>query len=231
MRRAPASMLCLVVIAACDHEVPPQLVVGRIDPLQTAPIRIVEARGWSADVVAASSGVDAAGELVLALPAGATYRLELAGSGGESIRLYDPLRGPALEVRVCEPGEPVDLGMLMLGATNCSMSNECQLAAELVQSCLMLAMLMCERDRTYVAECAPLRDQECTAMDPSCFDRHRECYDAEARLAQECGPDPCPSEQARFDALCSEPAACELAFFAPERGALSDELGCNGSDP
>jgi hypothetical protein len=163
-----ASLLAAAALAACDPVVP-QLLRGRIDTRDfesgLLPERVTATAG---EGLVARAVIDPEGGFLLALPAGARYRITL--ETGEA-RAYTMYNGDAFELDVRCAGPLHDLGQISARTRNCCD----ELAAE-HQSCLIdctaggeevaACWVSCRDAEDRVAACVPRRaDPECDRIE------------------------------------------------------------------
>jgi hypothetical protein len=92
-----------------------QVLTGRIDTTGVVAIRAV-----SGDDVVTAARIESDGSFRIALPAGAKYRLEVLTSGGvKQLLAHDDGSWKGLEVKVCAPTDPFDLGGIGNSNTMC----------------------------------------------------------------------------------------------------------------
>ena len=74
----------------------------------------IAVRAVSGTTVVAASSISSSGDFTLALPPGATYRLEVLTSSGVAPVVTDASR--AVEFKVCHAGKPISIGHVTTGS-------------------------------------------------------------------------------------------------------------------
>ena len=98
-----------------DTDSSSQVLTGRIDTTGVVAIRAV-----SGDDVVTAAQIESDGSFRIALPAGAKYRLEVLTAGGvKQVLKHDGGTWKGLELKVCVPKDPFDLGKVGDSGTMC----------------------------------------------------------------------------------------------------------------
>lgn len=174
--------LCAMAGIGCSESSSPQVLTGRFATSGALAVRAV-----SADQTVTAAQVRSDGSFTLALPAGQRYRLEVLTTSGVRHVLAEGSRGlTALNFRVCDPGDPWDVGNVGNGmdpGTGCNDPND--------------PMCKCADPTTASTDpnCGP---PPCMPGDPGCAP----CSDP---TDPSCGPPKCTDP---MDPNCPQPPSC-----------------------
>ena len=193
-----------------------QVLTGRIDTTHASGVVAIRAVSGSDVVTAAQVASD--GSFRITLPTGAKYRLEVLSSGGvKQVLSHGDSGWKAMEVQVCVPSAPFDMGGMGNSGAMCDPSDP---------------------------NCTPQPDPNCTnPMDPDC--KMDPCttnpMDPSCQPPPSCGganepacpPDPCESNP--MDPDCKPPDPCESNPMDPNcmgGGCQPGDPNCGGTmDP
>lgn len=166
-----------------------QVLTGRIDTTGVVAIRAV-----SGDDVVTAAQIESDGRFRIALPAGAKYRLEvLTSTGVKQVLKHDDGVWRGLELKVCVPTAPFDLGTVGDSGGTCDPSDpNCQASCDdPPPPCMDPMDPNCKPPEPPPPPCGGPNEPPC----PQCMDP----------MDPNCKPDPCSDP---MDPNCQPPPSC-----------------------
>jgi hypothetical protein len=218
---APLLALLLTLIGGCGGEEALQLVQGTL----TQPA--LQVRAFSGGHPSGTAPVTEGGRFTLALAPGVhTFTVVRAGTAPLAL-------GPAEGLEICQVGDPVELGPVVVGPPACPPAPECPDAQLQLDACLQAELPLCEDlgrqvdlcRRQRDADCAPLAEalSACMSLQPACPAEAdaldaclagHPCVALQERFFDQCVPQPCAPIQVRVDQLCAPQTPCEAGEVA-----------------
>lgn len=191
-----------LAVAGCTGGASTQVLEGRLSGSGAQVVRAVS----GSDVIAAAQ-VKGDGTFSIALPAGATYRLEvLTASGVKSVVARDGSGAKALSFKVCVPQDPFDVGGVGDTGTGCGNGG-----GDPPPACDPSTDPNCKCDPNGNCYPPPPPPPPCDpATDPNCVcDANGNCYPPPPPPPPKCDPNTDPSCTCDAAGNCQPPPPCD----------------------
>lgn len=179
-----------------------QILTGRIDTTHTSGV--VAIRAVTGDDVISATKVASDGRFTIALPAGAKYRLEVLTTSGVKPMLHVDGGWKSMEVKVCVPTTPFDMGTVGKANEMCDPSTD----------------PMCDPGQPPPTGCTNPMDPNCPPPPPSC----------DVMTDPNCKPEP-PTCDPMTDPGCQPPCGGMNQPSCPPDPMCTDPMDPNCKPP